>query len=129
MLGEVGIDRAFKVRFPADKEGGRKLSPFTVPNEHQLAVLEAQIDVAVELGKNISLHSVKASGATVDLFKRMRNKHGASWERINVDLHSCTLSADGWKSIEVSTSVLDFVSLDGACCRKHTKTRICLSRP
>ncbi|KAF8605421.1 Metallo-dependent hydrolase [Ceratobasidium sp. AG-I] len=102
MLGEVGLDRAFKIRFPVDAGGGMKLSPFAVPNEHQLAVLEAQIDVAVELGRNISLHSVQASGATVELFKRMRSKYGAAWERINVDLHSCTLSAEGWKSIEKS---------------------------
>ncbi|CAE6459799.1 unnamed protein product [Rhizoctonia solani] len=99
MLGEVGIDRAFRVRL-SPNEGDTKLSPFTVPQEHQLAVLEAQISIAVELRKNISLHSVKASGATIELFKKMRNKHGAAWESINVDLHSCTLSGETWKSIE-----------------------------
>ncbi|CAE6513344.1 hypothetical protein RSOLAG22IIIB_03205 [Rhizoctonia solani] len=99
MVGEVGIDRVFRVRFSAS-EGDTKLSPFTVPQEHQLAVLEGQIAIAVELGKNISLHSVKASGATIELFKNMRNKHGAAWEKINVDLHSCTLSGETWKSIE-----------------------------
>ncbi|KEP55483.1 TatD family hydrolase [Rhizoctonia solani 123E] len=98
MLGEVGIDRAFRVRFSTN--GDTKLSPFTVPQEHQLAVLEAQIAIAVELGKNISLHSVKASGATTELLRNMRNKHGAAWEKINIDLHSCTLSGETWKSIE-----------------------------
>ncbi|QRV88012.1 TatD DNase family protein [Ceratobasidium sp. AG-Ba] len=100
MLGEVGIDRAFRVRYPQVGDDGMKLSPFTVPLEHQLAILEAQIGVAVELGRNVSLHSVKASGATVDLLKRMRSQHGTAWEKINVDLHSCTLSADVWKNIE-----------------------------
>ncbi|CAE6438051.1 unnamed protein product [Rhizoctonia solani] len=99
MLGEVGIDRAFRVRFPPN-EGDTKLSPFTVPQEHQLAILEAQIAIAVELGRNISLHSVKASGATTDLFKKMRSKHGVAWEKINIDLHSCTLSGETWKIIE-----------------------------
>ncbi|KAJ1309173.1 hypothetical protein OPQ81_004844 [Rhizoctonia solani] len=99
MLGEVGIDRAFRVRF-SPNEGNTKLSPFTVPQEHQLAILEAQIAVAVELRKNISLHSVKASGATIELFKNMRNKYGVAWEKINIDLHSCTLSGETWKSIE-----------------------------
>ncbi|KAB5596247.1 hypothetical protein CTheo_232 [Ceratobasidium theobromae] len=99
MLGEVGIDRAFRVRF-SQQEGEFKLSPFTVPNDHQMAILEAQIDVAVELGRNISLHSVKASGATIELFKKMRSRHGLAWEKINVDLHSCTLSAETWKSVE-----------------------------
>lgn len=120
MLGEVGIDRAFRVRLPSD--GATKLSPFTVPQEHQLAVLEAQIDIAVELKKNISLHSVKASGATVELFKNMRKKHGAAWEKINIDLHSCTLSGETWKSIEVRldsnlTPILPFYA-----CRKRTRT-------
>ncbi|KAG8691416.1 hypothetical protein FRC11_004180 [Ceratobasidium sp. 423] len=100
MLGEVGIDRAFRVRF-SPNEGDTKLSPFTVPQEHQLAILEAQIAVAVELRRNISLHSVKASGATIELLKKMRSKHGAAWEKINIDLHSCTLSGETWKSIEV----------------------------
>ncbi|KAF8681487.1 TatD related DNase [Rhizoctonia solani] len=99
MLGEVGVDRSFRVRLPAN-EGELKLSPFTVPQEHQLAILEAQIAVAVELGKNISLHSVKASGVTIELFKNMRHKHGEAWEKINIDLHSCTLSGETWKSIE-----------------------------
>ncbi|CAE6422680.1 unnamed protein product [Rhizoctonia solani] len=98
MLGEVGIDRSFRVRFSTN--GDTKLSPFTVPQDHQLAILEAQIAVAVELEKNISLHSVKASEATIELFKNMRHKHGVAWEKINVDLHSCTLSGETWKSIE-----------------------------
>ncbi len=102
MLGEVGIDRAFRVRYPQIGEDGMKLSPFTVPIEHQLAALEAQIGVAVELGRNISLHSVKASGATVELLKKMRSQHSLAWEKINVDLHSCTLSGEVWKTIEVS---------------------------
>ncbi|KAG8745592.1 hypothetical protein FRC10_007483 [Ceratobasidium sp. 414] len=102
MLGEVGIDRVFRVRYPQTGGEGMKLSPFMVPQEHQLAVLEAQIGVAVELGRNVSLHSVKASGATVELLKKMRSKYGAAWERINVDLHSCTLSGEVWKGIEKS---------------------------
>ncbi|KAG9128531.1 hypothetical protein FRC07_005898 [Ceratobasidium sp. 392] len=100
MLGEVGIDRAFKVRYSQVGEDGMKLSPFTVPQEHQLAILEAQIGVAVELGRNVSLHSVKASGATIELLKKMSSRHGVAWEKINLDLHSCTLSGEGWKSIE-----------------------------
>jgi Tat protein secretion system quality control protein TatD with DNase activity len=104
MLGEVGIDRTFRVRFPS-QEGAMKLSPFTVPDEHQMAVLEAQIAVAVELGKNISLHSVRASSATTELFKNMRSKYGNAWEKINVDLHSCTLSGETWKGIEVRATL------------------------
>ncbi|KAG8776710.1 hypothetical protein FRC12_000776 [Ceratobasidium sp. 428] len=102
MLGEVGIDRAFRVRYFEVGQDGMKLSPFTVSQDHQLAILEAQIGVAVELGRNVSLHSVKASGATIELLRKMRSKYGTAWEKINVDLHSCTLSEEGWRSIEKS---------------------------
>jgi Tat protein secretion system quality control protein TatD with DNase activity len=48
----------------------------------QLSVLEAQIDLAVELGRNVSLHSVKCPLATVDLLNKLKRKHGQRWENI-----------------------------------------------
>lgn len=118
MLGEVGLDRACRVPFvhPADppysahaesqreSEGPRELSPFTIPLEHQLRVLEAQLSVAVELGRNVSLHSVKCQQATREVLERMLAKHGAAWLKISVDLHSCGLSAQTWKEIAVRVS-------------------------
>lgn len=100
MLGEVGFDRAFRVPYDYD-ESPRRLSSFIVPIHHQVAVLEAQIDLAVELQRNISLHSVKAQLHTKDLLDRTYKKYGAKWHRISVDLHSCGLSADMWRDIEV----------------------------
>lgn len=99
MLGEVGIDRA--ARIPVDHSASIvELTPFTVPLEHQLAILEAQMDVAVELGRNISLHSVKSHQATLDLLNRMHDKYKASWLHINIDFHSCGVSVETWKAIE-----------------------------
>lgn len=146
MLGEVGLDRAFRV--PASKSAvkdqtsetellssepqqvngggggggeaagvsndaseaapdgcnchtlalrGKTLSSLTIPIEHQHRVLMGQIGLAVEMGRNVSLHSVRAPEATVNLLKECcrvyngLNKRG--FRDINVDLHSCTLSA------------------------------------
>ncbi|KAI6161470.1 hypothetical protein EDD17DRAFT_1697901 [Pisolithus thermaeus] len=103
MLGEVGIDRA--ARIPIDHTTSTvELTPFTVPLEHQLAILEAQMNMAVELGRNISLHSVKSHQATLDLLNRMQEKHKASWLRISIDFHSCGVSTETWKVLEASST-------------------------
>ena len=106
--GEVGIDRAARIPFAADvgdeSDGGidgRLLSPFSTPFAHQLSILEAQLALAVELCRNISLHSVKAPAQTRELFDRMAAVHGAAWFAISVDVHSCTLSPEMWWGIEV----------------------------
>lgn len=129
MVGEVGIDRAARVPFPAPPSSSdstsstqscctpedssvngeedviahrRELSPFVTPLEHQFAILEAQVDIAVELGRNLSIHSVKAPQPTRDYLDRMAKKHGKDWLRLSVDMHSCGLSPQVWKEIEVS---------------------------
>lgn len=102
MVGEVGLDRSARIPYSQEGENQKRLSPFKTPIDHQVAVLEAQLDVAVELRRNISFHSVDAQGITVDILKRMKQKHGDGWLNINVDMHSCGLSVDTWKSIEVS---------------------------
>jgi Tat protein secretion system quality control protein TatD with DNase activity len=108
MLGEVGIDRAARIPWAgtvdAASDGGtngRTLSPFSTPFAHQLAILEAQLALAVELRRNVSLHSVKASAQTRELFDKMAATHGAAWFAISVDVHSCTLSPEVWLGIEV----------------------------
>lgn len=121
MLGEVGLDRAFRV--PASKAAvkdqpseqnllqsepstnehtlalrGKRLTSLTIPIQHQVAILEAQIGLAVELGRNVSMHSVKAGEATMSFFKECCRLHnganGKGFRDIHVDLHSCSLSAE-----------------------------------
>ena len=112
MLGEVGFDRAARIPFAganASDGGGDqtfKLTPFSTPFAHQLAILEAQLALAVELRRNVSLHSVKASAQTRALFDRMAATHGAAWFAISVDVHSCTLSPEVWRDIEVRPFLL-----------------------
>ena len=103
MLGEVGIDRSFRIPFSLC-ESRRRLTKFTVPIHHQISVLEAQLDVAVELARNVSLHSVKAQMITVELLARMSQKHGDKWSQINIDIHSCGFSPQTWKILEVTGS-------------------------
>ncbi|KAF4573260.1 Metallo-dependent Hydrolase/TatD-type [Pleurotus pulmonarius] len=99
MLGEVGIDRSFRI--PVDFDASpRKLTPFTVPLEHQLSIVEAQLQVAVDLGRNVSFHSVKAQKATLDLMDRMVDKHGDRWYRISADMHSCGFSPQTWTDVQ-----------------------------
>ncbi|KAI0718955.1 TatD DNase family Scn1 [Cerioporus squamosus] len=110
MLGEVGLDRVCRIPYshPADppyseyadgEDSPRELSPFTIPLDHQLKVLEAQLDLAVKLRRNVSMHSVKCQQATSELLDRMLAKYPEEWLKISVDLHSCGLSAQGWNAI------------------------------
>lgn len=109
LLGEVGLDRAARIplSFPApghSSSAALVLTPFTIPLAHQLAVLEAQLGLAVELGRAVSLHSVKAQAATKELIERMRARYGARWVRVSVDLHSCGMSAEMCRDIQVRGS-------------------------
>jgi len=101
MIGEIGLDRAFRV--PVNYyTTPRHLTRFTIPLEHQLAVLEAQLDLAVEMKRNVSIHSVKSQQATIQLLDSQREKYGAEkWNTISVDMHSCGLSVESWRDLEV----------------------------
>ena len=101
------MDRSFRIPFAPFGERerplyeNRLLSSLTVPVDHQIAILEAQIALAVELRRNVSMHSVRAQQATVHLLTRCSAKYGKAWDRISLDLHSCGLRAETWREIEV----------------------------
>lgn len=104
LLGEVGIDKSFKLpsspagytRDPAIRGPngapppeandsshalglrGRGLTSLATPLSHQLAILTAQVEVAIQLGRNVSLHSVRAGGATAEWFNDMEVKFPSS---------------------------------------------------
>lgn len=125
MLGEVGLDRSARV--PIDyRSEQRTLSPFTIPFQHQLAVVEAQLELAIELKRNVSFHSVKAQMATLDLLNSLKKKHGSAWTQISFDLHSCGLSPEMWRDIEVMFSFLSCLVDLLTCNRKRIAT--CFSR-
>jgi Tat protein secretion system quality control protein TatD with DNase activity len=99
MLGEVGLDRSFRVPFDY-LASPRELTPFVIPLHHQLVILEAQLDLAVELSRNVSLHSVKSQLPTTELLQKMQHRFHDRWSHINIDIHSCGLSPETWRDIE-----------------------------
>ena len=80
----------------------RRLSRLQTPLSHQLHILRAQIAVAVQHRRPISFHSVRAAGCTTDfLLDLCTSLHPGGWDDVpsfrdvNLDLHSCTISAQG----------------------------------
>jgi Tat protein secretion system quality control protein TatD with DNase activity len=61
---------------------------------HQVAVVEAQLELALKRKRNVSFHCVQAQGPTMELLHRFAKKHGPAWQDINVDMHSFGGSTD-----------------------------------
>lgn len=95
LVGEVGLDRSFRVPFgpyrsPPDPElkyghsnevhtagsrDGRPLSPHRVSMEHQKMVLKAQLELAAKYGRAVSVHSVAAHGVVFEMLQSLWQGH------------------------------------------------------
>ncbi|CAI7620948.1 unnamed protein product [Penicillium glandicola] len=73
LVGEIGLDRDDQLT-PGSREG-RRLSNYRVKPEHQRAVLKAQLQLAGEMNRAVSLHSVQAHGGIFEVLKELWAGH------------------------------------------------------
>jgi Tat protein secretion system quality control protein TatD with DNase activity len=87
-LGEVGLDAYARLLSPTTHTPTK----IQTSMEHQMAVLEKQIDLAAKYNRSISLHCVRSTGQFISLIQRKSEKQHVLPPRICI--HSYSGSVD-----------------------------------
>ncbi|SPO25124.1 related to Cut9 interacting protein scn1 [Ustilago trichophora] len=138
LLGEVGLDRAFRIpRKPWDynphsqsqpSSSPPRLTKLKTPPTHQLSILQSQITLALDYKRNISLHSVQAAGLTTSLLSNLKNTSISSYGAIRIALHSCTLDNNVIKSIlKLHKNI--YIGFSSSINAKQISDKSCLTHP
>lgn len=87
LLGEVGIDKAFRLpshgvlvsdpqaSMTPGRRNGERLSPYRVNMDHQIRILKAQLTLAGQTGRAVSVHGVQAHGVLYNTVKSTWKGH------------------------------------------------------
>ncbi|KAF8543269.1 hypothetical protein BDD12DRAFT_821524 [Trichophaea hybrida] len=83
LIGEIGLDRGFRLPFPdTNEEGqGRRLSPHRVSIDHQKHIFTAQLRLAGSLNRAVSVHGVQCHGVLFETFRDLWRGHELPRER------------------------------------------------
>ncbi|CAG8573414.1 9386_t:CDS:2 [Cetraspora pellucida] len=66
LIGEVGLDKSARLTDPKTQS----LSKVQTTIQHQIAILEKQLDLAAKYNRAVSLHCVQATGQIIELLDR-----------------------------------------------------------
>lgn len=87
LVGEIGIDKAFRLPSPGvfvsdpevsmtlGRRNGERLSPYRVNMDHQIRIMKAQLNLAGQTGRAVSVHGVQAHGVLYNSIKSTWKGH------------------------------------------------------